>query len=184
MPQQILLTSFDVWEPHHVSNASDDLLIAIGQDALLDELEPSLTLLRKLPVDFERAPQQVLAEINTLQPDLILCCGMAESRKKLTLESNGKHEADVLWTTIDLDRLVENLAMTNVSHDAGNFVCNHLYYSVLKQIQSHQLSCQCLFIHVPVLNESNRRSILQDFLTISQRLSSQPSNDRNISLLI
>jgi pyroglutamyl-peptidase len=155
MPKQLLLTSFDIWEPHHVSNASDDLLAAMEQQRLLACIQAKIKLLRRVSVDFALAPQQVIAEIDALKPDLVLCCGMAESRTVLTLESNGKHQTDhqldILWTTIDLTRLVEKTVLTNVSHDAGTFVCNHLYYSVLKHIESHQLRCQCLFVHVPIL---------------------------------
>ena len=174
MLKQFLLTSFDVWEPHHVSNTSDDLLIAMEQQRLLACIEAKLKLLRKVPVDFVLAPQQVITEINTLQPDLILCCGMAESRAFLTLESNGKyqsaHQLDILWTTIDVDRLVEKMVLTKVSHDAGTFVCNHIYYSVLKHIASHQLRYQCLFVHVPTFNETNLSLIMKDFHTLLQML--------------
>lgn len=170
MPKQILLTSFDTWETHHVSNASDDLLAAMSQQALFADVEATIKLLRKLPVDFQLAPQQVIAEIDAFQPGVVICCGMAESRIDLTLESNGKHQEDMLRTAIAVDRLVEKLAVTQVSHDAGTFVCNYLYYSVLKHIQHHQLDCQCLFIHVPILNERNLESILKDFLTILQVL--------------
>ena len=174
MPKQLLLTSFDIWEPHHVSNASDDLLAAMEQQRLLACIEAKIKLLRKVPVDFVLAPQQVIAESDALKPDLILCCGMAESRTVLTLESNGKHQLDhqldILWTTIDIDSLVEKMVLSKVSHDAGAFVCNHLYYSVLKHIESHQLRCQCLFVHVPVLNETNLSLILKDFHTLLQML--------------
>jgi len=174
MPKQLLLTSFDIWEPHHVSNASDDLLVAMEQQRLLACIEAEIKLLRKVPVDFSLAPQQVIAERDALKPDLILCCGMAESQTVLTLESNGKHQIDhqldILWTTIDVDRLVEKMVFTKVSYDAGAFVCNHLYYSVLKHIESHQLRCQCLFVHVPVLNETNLPLILKDFHTLLQIL--------------
>jgi pyroglutamyl-peptidase len=99
---------------------------------------------------------------------------MAESRAVLTLESNGKyqsaHQLDILWTTIDVDRLVEKMVLTKVSHDAGTFVCNHLYYSVLKHIASYQLRYQCLFVHVPILNETNLSLIMKDFHTLLQML--------------
>lgn len=172
MTKQILLTSFDTWQAHQASNASDDLLVAMSQQKLFENVKAKIKLLRKLPVAFALAPQQVIAEMDALQPDFVICCGMAESRQDLTLESNGKHQEDVLWTAIDLDRLLEKLVTPKVSHDAGTFVCNHLYYAVLKHIQSQQSSCQCLFIHVPILSETNHPSILKDFLVILQRLSS------------
>ncbi len=167
MTRRILLTSFDIWEPHHTSNAADDLLAAMMQHNLLTERHGTI---RKLPVDFQQAPQQVIARIQTFQPDLIVCGGMAEQRSQLTVESNGKHQTDVLWTAIDVAQLVENLTITQVSHDAGNFVCNYLYYSVLKHIQTLQINCQCLFVHVPVLHATNTDPILRDMAIILERL--------------
>ncbi|PSB25477.1 peptidase C15 [Stenomitos frigidus] len=170
MTKRILLTSFDIWEAHHRSNASDDLIAAMSQPQRFAEWREKVTVLRKLPVDFQAAPQQVIAQIDAWQPEIIVCCGMAESRTKLTVESNGKHQSKILQTSIDVDRLVEDLTVTQVSDDAGDFVCNHLYYSVLQYIQTYRLSCQCLFIHVPVLHEVNLEPVLQDFLTILQLL--------------
>jgi pyroglutamyl-peptidase len=129
-----------------------------------------MSLLRRLPVDFQLAPQFVIAEIGAFQPDVIVCCGMAERRSHLTLELNGKYQADVLRTTVDVDRLVNGLAMTHISHDAGAFVCNQLYYSVLQHIRNHHLDCQALFVHVPPLNEENLVPIANDFFTILRLL--------------
>ena len=172
MTNQILLTSFDIWKAHHRANASDDLIAAILQQERFARWHEKLSLLRKLPVDFHLAPQQVIAQIKALQPDVVVCCGMAERRSLLTLESNGKHQSDILQTSIALERLVEGLAVTEVSHDAGDFVCNYLYYSVLKHIQTQRLACRCLFMHVPVLNEANLAPIVQDVWLLLQRLQS------------
>jgi pyroglutamyl-peptidase len=167
MKNKVLLTSFDVWEAHHKSNASDDLLDAILEQSLLAQ---NHYFLRKIPVDFQLAPETVLATIATLQPDLIICCGMAERRSLLTLESTGKGHREILKTSINLDLLIEKTIATKISHDAGNFVCNHLYYSVLKHIQTTASTSQCLFVHVPLLNADNLNPIIQDFLKIVTRI--------------
>jgi pyroglutamyl-peptidase len=167
MPKTTLFTSFDIWKQHHTSNSSDDLLGEMIERKLLPE---GVHFLRKLPVDFQLAPKEVIAKINELKPQLIICCGMAEKRKLLTIESNGKSEAEIIQTTINIHRLTKGLVTTRVSHNAGKFVCNALYYSVLKHIQNQQLNSQCLFIHVPLLNQSNRLNILKDFSTIVKNL--------------
>jgi len=169
MSKTTLFTSFDIWKQRHISNSSDDLLGEMVARKLLTE---GAHLLRKLPVDFQLAPERVIAKINELNPQLIVCCGMAEKRKRLAIESNGKHEKDVIQTTIDLHALVKGLSITRVSHNAGKFVCNALYYSVLEHIQKHQLDCQCVFIHVPLLSEANHLKILQDFSAIIKLLQS------------
>lgn len=167
MPKSLLLTSFDVWKAHHPSNASDDLLAELLRQKWLDE---RVTLLRKLPVDFELAPAQVIATIAQVQPDVVVCCGMAERRTRLSVESNGKHADEILPTGVNVRQLVKGLPMTRVSHHAGKFVCNHTYYSVLKYIRESQLSCQSVFVHVPVLTAANRDAIVQDFATLLRRL--------------
>lgn len=181
MNNKILITSFDIWKSHHLSNASDDLIETMIQQNLFAELDSKMSLLRKLPVDFQLAPQFVIAEIDAFQPNIVVCCGMAECRSLLTVESNGKHQAKVLWTTVDVDRLVDGLVATNVSHDAGTFVCNHLYYSVLQHIRDRRLTCQALFVHVPILNEVNLAPVVKDFLAIL-KLFQQTSIQRQTTL--
>ncbi|HLO49811.1 MAG TPA: peptidase C15 [Kamptonema sp.] len=149
--------------PHHQSNSSDDLLAKIST---IKSLPYSLTFLRQLPVDFQLAPIQAIAKINELQPDLIICCGMAESRQKLTVESTAIVNGEALKTTFPLEDLVADLTMTEISHDAGKFVCEALYYSLLKYIKHRNLSSQCIFIHVPVLTNKNIEAITSDFLSI------------------
>jgi len=160
---KILLTSFDTWIPHQKSNSSDDLL---GKISEIESLPYSLTFLRKLPVDFQLAPLQVIAKIIELQPEVIICCGMAESRSKLTLESCAMGEEDTLRTNIKLEELLTDLTITEISHDAGKFVCEGLYYSVLKYLQCQQLKNKAIFIHVPILTTENIKPIIRDFLSI------------------
>ncbi|MEG4105776.1 pyroglutamyl-peptidase I family protein [Microcoleus sp. S13_C5] len=167
MTAKILLTSFDTWLPHQKSNSSDDLLAKISQRKSLPD---SLIFLRKLPVDFQLAPNLAIAQINQLQPDTIICCGMAESRQKLTVESCACCARDILKTAVNLEPLVADLAATEISHEAGKFVCEALYYAVLKHLGDSQLSSKCIFVHVPILTDENTDKIVADFLLILTRL--------------
>lgn len=160
MTDNLLLTSFDIWKPHHVSNASDDLLLEMLSRNLLNE---RIHLLRKLPVDFDLAPQRVIDKLNELSPQTIICCGMAERRSRLMIELNGKQPGEVIRTSVDVKSLIQQLENTEISQDAGKFVCNHLYHSLLKYVQVQNLQTQCLFVHVPILNASNLEPILKDF---------------------
>jgi len=157
---KILLTSFTIWLDHHRSNSSDDLI-----EMVLDRAPTNCHFLRQLPVDFELAPKIAIAKINEIQPDIIIWCGMAESRQKLSIESNGKFQSEILRSSFDLEQLMESTTITEISHDAGNFVCNYLYYQVLKHCDQ-----QCLFVHVPVLTSENQDAIVEDFLSILERV--------------
>ena len=167
MTNKILLTSFDTWLPHHKSNSSDDLLAKISQ---IQSLPYSLTFLQKLPVDSELAPNLAIAQINQLQPDTIICCGMAESRQKLTVESCACSNQDILKTAVNLEPLVADLAATEISHEAGKFVCEAVYYAVLKHLADAQMTAKCIFVHVPILTPDNTDKIVGDFVSIVNRL--------------
>ena len=167
MMTKFLLTSFDTWQPYQKSNSSDDLLARISQ---IKSLPYSLTFLRKLPVDAECAPNLAIAQINKLQPDTIICCGMAESRQTLTVESCACCDNNILKTAVNLEHIIADLPTTKISHDAGKFVCEALYYEVLKHLADSQLSTQCIFVHVPILTAENAKIIVADFLLILNRL--------------
>lgn len=168
MNQTILLTSFDIWLPHHKSNSSDDLLIEVSRHK---SLPYDLIFLRRLPVDVQLASCRVIEKIHELQPHSIICCGMAQKRTQLTVEVSASDAGRVLQTTVDLDQLVASGAEIEISHDCGKFVCEGLYYSVLDYLRQHQPRIHCIFVHVPILTGENLPLILEDFLFIIHRLS-------------
>lgn len=165
----ILLTSFQTWLPHQQSNSSDDLLEEVAK---LESFPHSLTFLRHLPVDIAQASERAIAKINELQPDIIICCGMAESRRQLSVESNASQGDTVLKTLVDLERLLDSSIGTTISHNAGKFVCEGLYYSVLNHLQKNELKKHGLFVHVPVLTRNNMAEVLTDVELMMNRLTS------------
>ncbi len=176
MPAKILLTSFTTWEAHQPSNSADDLLELVAQtrEAASASLDAQFHYLRQLPVDYEQAPARIIETVSALQPHSIICCGMAETRPRLSVESCGSHRHDrddIYQTPLPLDQLVQDLAFTDISHDAGSFVCNHTYYSVLKHVHIQELPSPCLFVHVPMLTPDNQAAILTDFTQIVERIS-------------
>ncbi|HLO86419.1 MAG TPA: peptidase C15, partial [Nostocaceae cyanobacterium] len=145
MKKRILLTSFDTWLSNQISNSSDDMLIALAKMASTPH---NLFYLHRLPVDIQLASSRVIAKIKELEPDYILCCGMAASRQNLTVEAlarstsilPGDTTENVLQTTIELKKLIAGTAAVEISYDCGKFVCEGLYYSVLDYLQQSQLS--------------------------------------------
>jgi pyroglutamyl-peptidase len=186
MASKILLTSFQTWLPHQTSNSSDDLLSHIG---LLEFPGISLTFLRQLAVDVAIARNFAIAKIEEVLPDAIICCGMAESRSKLTVESQAnyyyrtsvldytslsdiesKSDGVLIKTSVNLEELVAGLAVTGISQDAGKFVCEGLYYQVLNYLRSRHLDIGCIFVHVPILTPDNLPIIVSDFCRIIERM--------------
>ncbi|HEY9296192.1 MAG TPA: peptidase C15, partial [Phormidium sp.] len=135
MSKKVLLTSFTTWLPHQKSNSSDDLLKEIAQTTEINSVS-LLTFLRQLPVDIQQASDRVIAQIHSLQPDIIVCCGMAENRPNLTIESQAIRENELIKTWVNVNQLIADLSGVEISHDAGKFVCEGLYYSVLHHLQT------------------------------------------------
>ena len=166
MNNTILITSFSTWKSHHTTNSSDDLLNLLKEREL-----GALNFLRNLPVEFELAPEHVLDKFNELRPKVLICCGMAEERAKLNIESRAVLDEQILKTSVDLEELITDLQMTEISHDAGQFVCNTLYYKTLEHLYLQDESHHSIFIHVPVITEQNKSLLVADFISIIERLS-------------
>lgn len=169
MPETMLLTSFTTWKPEQPSNSSDDLLERLHQDGCPAHWQ----MLRLLPVDFELAPQKVIEHFEQLQPDILICCGMAEKRDRLNLEARAVLQDSILYTPVNLERLLPHLQFTDISEDAGQFVCNTLYHAMLQHLQTYYPDRLCLFVHVPVLTAENTQAILTDFRAILTAVASQ-----------
>jgi pyroglutamyl-peptidase len=178
MQKKILLTSFAVWLSEQESNSSDDLLLALAKMASLPH---DLIFLRRLVVDVQLASSRVIAKINELQPDYIICCGMAASRSQLSVEVFASSTSicpqesinspeNILRTTVDVEKLLVGTAAVEISYDCGKFVCEGLYYSVLDYLHQSQLSIKCIFVHVPILNPENLPKIIADFILIINNL--------------
>lgn len=125
-----------------------------------------------LPVSYEKAYSELERKNNEFKPTLIIMMGVARKRKLISLESYGtnrisqelkdndgmtpaqsQHE-EALATRISLKNLYSELknehkSLVEISDSAGTYVCNNLYYKVLKNIQ-----IPSLFIHLPPYEES------------------------------
>jgi pyroglutamyl-peptidase len=164
MNRKILFTSFTTWLPEQKSNSSDDLLQEISS------LRDRDFFLRQLPVDIGLASKSVTAKIAELQPDIIICCGMAQSRSQLTIEARASSGDRWFNTQVNLHQLIAGIEGIEISYDAGKFVCEGLYYSILKYLQTSQLSSHCIFVHIPILRPDNLAETKSSFLSIAQRL--------------
>ena len=163
----LLITSFRTWKPEQRSNSSDDLLADISFRC---PHRHHLELLRQIPVDFQSAPERVIHAIQSQMPDAIICCGMGETRSHLCIEDRATYDSRIRYTAVNVNRLASGLPLTCISHDAGQFVCNRLYFEVLDYLQHQGSDCPCVFVHVPVLTEANREAIAADFQAIILRV--------------
>ncbi|NET74246.1 MAG: peptidase C15, partial [Sphaerospermopsis sp. SIO1G2] len=192
MQKKILLTSFDTWLSEQKSNSADDLLIALAEKTDVDH---DFTFLRRLPVEVNLASSLVIAKINQLQPDYVICCGMAASYENLSIEVIASNiyvnSTDMTWknslensqqktlqTIVNIEQLLVGTTAVDISYDCGKFVCEGLYYSVLEYLSQSQLIIPCIFVHVPILHPGNLIGILTDFVVIINNYSKQLSRNR------
>ena len=128
--------------------------------SIQDNCPKNLLFLRQLPVNTHRASERFVKAIQDKKTDLVICCGMAESRYRLSLESQARSSTKKLLTPIPLPDLIKNLDYSYISDNAGQFVCEELYFQVLKY---HP---RALFVHVPLLTDKNFTIIQRDFQKI------------------
>jgi pyroglutamyl-peptidase len=147
--------------------------VVLTRLAQTGKLPQNAVLISQLPVNRDLAPTQVIAQIQIYRPKLVICCGMAERRQHLTLELQGVSGQESLKTGLNLKALVRETVQTQISQDAGRFVCNHLYYQILSHLKHHHPACQALFVHIPIVTTVNWPVVEFDFLRILDRLNTQ-----------
>lgn len=132
-----------------------------------------------LPVEFENAFKALQKKIEQINPKFIIMFGQAGGRPNICLEKialnwNQTKSADeakyipatgrigdgelALMSTFQVDDLAAFLAdrglRSEISFSAGAYVCNNLYFKVLKNYPL----IQSIFVHVPFLPEQGQVS--------------------------
>ena len=137
-----------------------------------NQLPQNAVWLSQVPVNFQTAPMQVLSEIYRIRPCAVVCCGMAEKRVCLSLEQQARGNMGALKTSLNLADLLANTWLSEVSYDAGDYVCNHLYYCILEAIYQGQIETSCLFVHVPLLSAQTWPLVQSDLSAVLKKLAS------------
>jgi pyroglutamyl-peptidase len=134
-----------------------------------------------LPVSYARAADSLRRAIDATDPEVVLCFGLAEQRTSISVERFA-HNMDEASTTdndaspgsgaeiepgaplalasgLPVDDIVATLRgegiPAEVSRDAGGFLCNHIFYVLLRTGRRGG------FIHVPPLDVLPREELLR-----------------------
>lgn len=157
---KILISAFTPFNGRK-SNTSNEVL-----KLLTDEYETIL-----LETSYERASIKLKNKINESSPDLVIMLGESNKCEDLVVErlamnfahatitdNDGKllrHQkidangADLIETKIDLSLLDDKF---KISYHAGTYVCNYLYYQILKSYLNTSL--RSVFVHVSTKKEA------------------------------
>ena len=110
------------YEPEHI------LMIGVNVGA-------RILFIEKMAVNFTHSPV----------PD-----NSGTTRINTKIKNNG---AAALWATIPVDRLLSHLRskgfLCDIEAFGGSYVCNHLFYVMLYELNRRGMSTDCGFIHVP-----------------------------------
>ena len=172
--KKILLTAFEPFNGETV-NPSQKVVRCLGR-MTFDGLQVETC---ELPVDRFTAIELALGQIRRSRPDVVLMLGQAGGRSCITLERRAVNMDDFripdaagrqpkrdpivaggpsdYFSALPVDALVERLTQEHIhaglSHDAGSYLCNRLFYCVMHTISVEALPMIAGFIHLPYLPE-------------------------------
>ncbi len=136
-----------------------------------------------LPVEFGTAGERLKAHIKETVPDAVVCLGQAAGRAAITPErvainlrdasipdNAGRQPKDepcvpgaptAYFSTLPVKQMVRRAAALGlpaaVSHTAGTFVCNDLFFSLMHLTATAYPGLRAGFIHLPCLPEQAER---------------------------
>lgn len=173
MSRKILFTGFGPFGIHH-QNPTEICLRHLAEKCKDSNIQVLL-----LPVDYKTAVSLLQGAIEQRNPDVVLMLGLSMQAPRFRLEQVARNRVsksnqdvsgfvpsdtkildsapDQYETNVDLSSLMGHLKALRfdieISKDAGDYVCNYLYFQTLHGIVSNQLSTQALFIHTPLSEE-------------------------------
>ena len=129
----------------------------------------------ELPCVFGESAQELRQQIARLQPDLVICAGLASGRERLSLErvaincddaripdNAGKRPVDeevvpggpaAYFSALPVKAALRALQIAGlraeVSQTAGTYVCNHVFYALMHHLATEAPGTRGGFIHVP-----------------------------------
>ncbi|MBZ4222638.1 pyroglutamyl-peptidase I [Bacillus wiedmannii] len=134
---------------------------------------------KQVPTVFQKSISVLKEYIEELNPEMIICIGQAGGRPDITIErvainvddariadNEGNQPVDVpvveegpaaYWSTLPMKAIVKKLQEegipASVSQSAGTFVCNHLFYGLMHELEKRDKKIKGGFIHIPFLPE-------------------------------
>ena len=112
---------------------------------------------------FDTSVKQLINKLKNYE--LIISFGQAPlDTDTIKIEVIGKKENDLYKTDFNYSKIKEDIEKTGfkvyISKDAGNFLCNNLYYNGLKYIKDNNINCKMIFIHIPKIENISNIDLL------------------------
>jgi pyroglutamyl-peptidase len=169
----VLVTGF---EPFDGASVNPSQLLV---EALEASPPPGVELVTAvLPVAYARAGDVLRGAVRAAEPDVVICFGQADGRPAVSIErfahnldaaepvdNDGVSSAAEIdpngpvayRSTLPVEELVEALRAAGIpaaeSRDAGGFLCNHVFYVLMRALEEEHPDAAGGFVHVPLLPE-------------------------------
>ena len=172
-----LVTGFDPFGGDEVNPSS----LAVGR--LPPQVGSVAVTGIELPTSYASSAKVLMAAIDEVRPDIVLCVGQAGGRTDLCLErvainvqdarirdNDGNQPIDepvvangpaAYFSTLPIKACVAEMRRAGlpavVSNTAGTFVCNHIFYALMDIIRQQPAPMRGGFLHIPYMPEQASR---------------------------
>lgn len=187
IPMKIVLTGFKPFLGDLV-NPSEVICENISLDNFFSHV-----ITQVLPVDFNQAFLELKKTVEKEKPDYVIMMGLASSRQEISLEKvalnwnesnrpdesgnfvktspiNAAHTELAIMTSFPINDLQEYLEQkkypVKMSFSAGTYVCNNVYYKMLREFPN----IKSLFVHVPYFEHVSLETQIQVIQDLVNRI--------------
>ncbi len=141
----ILITSFK-----GKNNSSSLLLHKIRTSKSFDKIE--------LTNSFKTSETELAGKLKN-NYKYVIALGQKPGVDKVYIELKAKKNASNFDTNFPINKIKKLFDDNNINYlvsvNAGNYLCNNIYYEGLKYIIENKLDTKMIFIHIPSVNKSN-----------------------------
>ncbi len=173
----VLVTGFEAFGGETINPSAE---IARALDGKI--IEGRAVVGAVLPCVFGTSAEELLRWLRVVRPELVVCVGQAGGRSAITPERVAINVDDALipdnagvkpldvpimrggpaayWSTLPIKAIVAGLTArgipSTVSPTAGTFVCNHVFYRLMRALVRRK-GVRGGFVHVPFLSHQAKR---------------------------
>lgn len=121
---------------------------------IIDRIK-SKNVLEKLYLvnSFQTSEKQLKDELEKQSYDFVITFGQKPKVKSIYLEQKACINGHKLITNYEYNKLKkllnDNGFTVEISNNAGNYLCNHIFYTGLKFICENNMNTNMIFIHIP-----------------------------------
>ena len=184
---KILLTGFNRFG-NYTYNPTEVLIEKIS--SINDEFYQRKIYTKILKTEYKESEREIIELIERIKPDKIILTGVSEADAKIKIELIAKNNcscsipdnkgfipkknrielngSNKYKSSIQLEVIKQKLTEYSIpfclSNNAGDYICNFVYYRVLHHIKKNMLPIGCMFLHIPFFSDFDKNNIYSNGL--------------------